>query len=120
MTYIQRVIDPAWNRDAITDPVVTPPFPEYTSGHSVVSGAAAAALTHVLGPVSFVDRTHEARGLPPRRYASFMEAAAEAALSRLYGGIHYRSAIEQGLAQGACVGERVASLAFHKSDGERR
>lgn len=112
ITYIQRVIDPAWNEGAITDPVITPPFPEYTSGHSVVSGAAAAVLTQILGPVAFVDRTHEDRGLPARRYASFSEAAAEAALSRLYGGIHYRSAIEQGLRQGACVGDRVASLDF--------
>ena len=112
ITYIQRVIDPAWNRDAITDPVITPPFPEYTSGHSVVSSAAATVLTAVLGPLAFLDRTHQDRGLAPRAYASFEAAADEAAISRLYGGIHFRSAIEEGVAQGACVGRRVAALTF--------
>lgn len=112
ITYIQRVIDPTWNADAITDPVITPPFPEYTSGHSVASAAAAGALTHVLGAVAFTDPTHLDRGLAPRRYASFEDAAQEAAISRLYGGIHFRAAIEDGMAQGACVAERVNALAF--------
>jgi hypothetical protein len=50
----------------------------------------------------------------PRAYASFQEAAQEAAISRLYGGIHYRAAIENGLAQGECVGKRVLELRFGK------
>lgn len=112
ITYIQRVIDPTWNAQGITDPVITPPFPEYTSGHSVVSSAAATALTHVLGGVSFTDRFHADRGLGLRSYSSFQEAAAEAAISRLYGGIHFRSAIEEGLAQGRCVGEQVSRISF--------
>lgn len=102
VTYIQRYIDPHWQPI-----VVTPPFPEYTSGHSVASAAAAHVLTHLLGNVAFTDRTHEDRGLPARHFASFQAAAEEAAISRLYGGIHYPMAIEHGLTQGVCVGERV-------------
>lgn len=120
ITYIQRVIDPTWNAEAITDPVITPPFPEYTSAHSVASSAAATALTQAFGAVAFTDRIHEARGLAPRSYASFPEAAAEAAISRLYGGIHYRSGIEEGLAQGACVGDRVAAIAFRSGAAAER
>jgi hypothetical protein len=105
VTYIRRVIDPAW-----TPLLVTPPFPEYTSGHSVQSAAAAQVLTDLLGPVSFTDRTHESRELAPRSFASFMDAAREAAVSRMYGGIHFRAAIDRGLDQGFCVGRRVRTL----------
>jgi hypothetical protein len=113
ITYIQKVIDPSWNTPEVVDPVITPPFPEYTSGHSVQSGAAAAVLTQLFGEeYNFTDHTHAEIGLEPRTYASFEAAAEEAALSRLYGGIHYRAAIENGLAQGQCVAERVLGLHF--------
>ena len=87
--------------------VETPPFPEYTSGHSNVSGSAATILTHLLGEHPFVDSTHMIIGLEPRSFDSFWDAAEEAAWSRLYGGIHYKMAIERGLDQGKCVGEKV-------------
>jgi hypothetical protein len=113
ITYIQTVIDPNWNEPEPTDPVRTPNFPEYTSGHSVASRAAAEILTATFGEsFRFTDVTHVDRGIAPRTYSSFYAAADEAAISRLYGGIHYRSAIEQGLAQGACVGRRVLALRF--------
>src|SRR5690606_19030531 len=113
ISYIQTVIDPGWNTPDLTDPVMTPPFPEYTSGHSVQSGAAATVLTGLFGDnYAFIDTTHEARGLSSRSFQSFYAAADEAAISRLYGGIHYRSAIELGLEQGKCVGERVLELRF--------
>ncbi len=113
ITYIQAVIDPGWNIPNITDAVTTPPFPEYTSGHSVQSGAAATVLTSIFGDdYAFTDESHADLGLAARSFPSFQAAADEAAISRLYGGIHYRSAIEQGLAQGKCVGERVLSLNF--------
>jgi membrane-associated phospholipid phosphatase len=102
VTYVRRYIDPDWSTV-----VVTPPFPEYTSGHSVASAAAAEILTAVLGEMPFTDATHVSIGHPPRAFASFRAAAAEAAISRLYGGIHYLMAIEAGLAQGRCVGGRV-------------
>jgi hypothetical protein len=105
VTYIRRTIDPAW-----TPLLVTPPFPEFTSGHSVQSAAAAQVLTDLLGPLTFTDRTHESRGLPARSFGSLMEAAHEATISRLYGGIHFRAAIERGMEQGACVGKAVSAL----------
>jgi hypothetical protein len=105
VTYIRRVIAPDW-----MPLLVTPPFPEYTSGHSVQSAAAAQVLTDLLGPVAFTDRTHERRGLAPRSFSSFMDAAREAAVSRMYGGIHFRAAIDRGLEQGWCVGRRMRSL----------
>jgi hypothetical protein len=86
----------------------TPPFPEYTSGHSVISSAAAVVLTDRFGSgFAFADSTEVEHGLPVRSYSSFEEAAEEAAISRLYGGIHYRMAIEEGIAQGRRVGEHV-------------
>lgn len=81
----------------------TPPFPEYPSGHSVASGAAANILTRLLGNVAFVDNSNIGLGLAPRSFSSFTEAANEAAISRLYGGIHYREAIEKGLLMGKNV-----------------
>lgn len=86
----------------------TPPFPEHTSGHSVISTAAAVVLTDKLGSeFSFVDSTEVEFGLPPRTFDSFLAASEEAAISRLYGGIHYRPAIEYGVDQGKKVGEFV-------------
>jgi len=111
ITYIHDVLaDPDW-----TAPLVTPPFPEYTSGHSVQSGAAAQVLTDLFGALAFTDHTHDARGLPARSFDSFFDAAEEAAISRLYGGIHFRSAIERGLDQGSCVGRAVAALRFRRA-----
>lgn len=113
ITYIQAFIDPTWNAPTLTDPLLTPPFPEYTSGHSVVSAAAAHVLTDLFGHgIGFVDDFHVGRGFAPRAYASFWEAALEAAASRLYGGVHFRAAIEVGLSQGRCVGERITALPF--------
>jgi hypothetical protein len=60
---------------------------------------------------AFTDRTHENRGLPPRSFGSFSEFAEEAAISRLYGGIHFRAAIERGLEQGDCIGRAANALA---------
>lgn len=115
ITYIQKVIDPTWNTPIVVDPVITPPFPEYTSGHSVQSGAAATVLADLFGATyAFTDHTHTRLGFASRTYASFQEAAQEAAISRLFGGIHYRAAIENGLAQGECVGRRVLALRFGK------
>ncbi len=109
--YIQRVIDPAWNNPTPTDPVVTPPFPEYPSGHSTEIAAAAAVLTALFGDdYLLVDRTQERLGFAPRVFPSFDAAAEEAAMSRLYGGIHFPSGNEAGLAQGKCIGARVMGL----------
>ena len=87
----------------------TPPFPEYTSGHSVISRASAVVLTKLYGDnFAFKDTTEVAYGLPVRSFNSFIHASEEAAISRLYGGIHYMMAIEEGVAQGNKVGEHIA------------
>jgi hypothetical protein len=99
---------------------MTPPFPEYTSGHSVASAAAAEVLTALFGDVPFTDATHRARGFRSRAFGSFRAAAAEAAVSRLYGGIHYPMAIDEGLRQGRCIGQRVTqALLRSRSSGTR-
>jgi hypothetical protein len=115
ISYIQLVIDPLWNTPTVTDPVATPPFPEYTSGHSVQSGAVAEVLTALFGDqYAFTDHTHDRRGFLPRPFASFWAMANEAAVSRLYGGIHFRDAIEDGLEQGRCIGQQVLALPFRR------
>ncbi|MFP4845131.1 vanadium-dependent haloperoxidase [Winogradskyella sp. PE311] len=88
----------------------TPPFPEYTSGHSVASGAASTVLTALFGDnFQFDDDTEVPFGLPIRSFDSFNLAAEEAAVSRMYGGIHYRAAIDEGLIQGRSVGSNVVN-----------
>ena len=98
-TVINEHIDEGW-----APLLQTPPFPEYSSGHSVISAAAAEALTALYGDAAFLDDTELPYGLPARRFDSFREAAQEAAISRLYGGIHYRMAADHGLDQGRAVG----------------
>jgi hypothetical protein len=102
-TVITRYIDPKWQ------PLLqTPPFPEYTSGHSVISTAVSEALTYLLGDnFTFRDDTEVIFDLPTRDFKSFRQAAEEAAISRLYGGIHYRDAIENGQVQGRAIGQFV-------------
>lgn len=104
-TVINQNIDEKWK------PLLqTPPFPEYTSGHSVVSTSSAVILTSVFGDnFSYTDNSELPYGLPNRDYKSFMEASKEAALSRFYGGIHYRAAIENGIIQGKKVGDLVVT-----------
>jgi len=104
-TIINRYIDKDWR------PLLqTPPFPEYPSGHSVVSGASAVILTNIFGDnYSYTDSTEVPFGIPARKYTSFNEAAREASLSRLYGGIHYLPALNNGLEEGKRIGEYVLS-----------
>lgn len=112
ITYIRRHIDPSWEPF-----IITPPFPEYTSGHSMQSSAAASVLTSLLGAVAFDDSTNLAIGHPVRRFESFEAASNEAAISRLYGGIHYPMAIEHGQAQGRCVGRHVLERLRTRHEG---
>ena len=111
-TLINEHFDENWQ------PVLqTPPFPEYTSGHSVVSGAAATALTDLFGDnFAFDDDTELPYGLPVRSFTSFNQAADEAAISRMYGGIHYRAAVEIGVKQGRDLGRFVVENLTLKSD----
>jgi hypothetical protein len=104
VTYINANIRRGWQPY-----IQSPPFPEYPSGHSVASAAAAEVLTTMLGQTAFVDRTPIINGHEniERTFMSFEAAASEAAISRVYGGIHFRAAIERGMAQGRCVGQAI-------------
>ena len=104
-SYINQYIDEDW-----IPMLQTPPFPEYTSGHSVISSASAVTLTHLFGDnFAYTDSTEVEFGLPVRNFNSFIEAADEAAISRMYGGIHYRPAVEQGVAEGRALGNFLLS-----------
>ncbi|MEQ8337375.1 MAG: vanadium-dependent haloperoxidase [Cyclobacteriaceae bacterium] len=105
-TAINKLIDKDWR------PLLqTPPFPEYTSGHSVISTASAEMLTYLFGDnYKFTDTSEEYFGLEPRTFGSFRQACNEAAISRLYGGIHYRDACEDGQDQGRDLGKYIVSV----------
>ncbi|WP_158856804.1 vanadium-dependent haloperoxidase [Lunatibacter salilacus] len=106
ITAINESIDPSWQ------PLLqTPPFPEYTSGHSVISRVSARILTAYFGDsFDFVDDSEVFFGLPERSFQSFIQAADEAAISRLYGGIHFKDAIEEGVSQG----DKIADYMLQK------
>ncbi len=102
-TYINRYIDENW-----IPLLQTPPFPEYTSGHSVISSSAAVTLTSLFGDkLAFTDSTEVEFGMPPRNFTSFLQASDEAAVSRMYGGIHYIPACEIGKLQGREIGKFI-------------
>ena len=104
-TYIDAYINEGWR------PLLqTPPFPEYNSGHSMISQATATVLEGLLGDhFAFDDTSEEEFGLPARTFTSFHAAAEEAAVSRFYGGIHYKAAIEGGLVCGRQIGQWILS-----------
>ena len=113
VTYIQQHIDSTW-----TPLIATPPFPEYPSGHSSQSGAMTTVMTDVFGAdYAFTDYTHGTNFGGPRTFGSFDEAAEEAAISRLYGGIHYAFGNMAGLDLGRTVGEHVNALFAQVSVG---
>ena len=107
VTYVQLTLDSNW----VPPLMETPPFPEYPSGHSALSGSAAAVLEAFYGKdTPFEDRTHNDRGWGPQRFKSFAAAADQASVSRLYAGIHFRSAIEHGMGMGRCIGGHALAL----------
>lgn len=102
-TVITKLIDPEWRPR-----IQTPPFPEYISGHAVISAAAAEVLTHSFGDkIAYTDSSETEFGIPPRSFPSFRDAAQEAALSRVYGGIHYKNACIIGNMSGRKIGDLV-------------
>jgi hypothetical protein len=110
ITYIRTTISPTWS-----PLIATPPFPEHTSGHSSQSGAVAVVMEALFGSTfSFTDNTNVAFGQKERSFTSFKQAAEEAAISRLYGGIHLRHANESGLLEGSKIGQSVNSLLWKK------
>jgi membrane-associated phospholipid phosphatase len=100
-TAIRQLIDPTWKPF-----LQTPPFPEFPSGHSTVSTTAAIILTHFFGDnFAYVDTVEMRYGIDARPFKSFKLAAEEAAISRLYGGIHFMDGITAGQQQGRSLGE---------------
>lgn len=86
----------------------TPPFPEYPSGHSSITASASTVLAHLYGENFAFQDTSDLRYIGMQRhFNSFQEAAAEASVSRLYGGIHYRNSVDEGAKQGKKVGQRI-------------
>ncbi len=86
----------------------TPPFPDYMAGHSTISGAASTVLTYLFGDnFAFHDNSDSAYIGLTRDFTSFKQAAAEASISRLYGGIHYHASVDTGLAKGRLIGMNV-------------
>ena len=103
VTVINEMIDPGW-----TPFLQTPPFPEYTSGHSTITRSAATVLTKIYGDHFAFQDTSDLRyiGLQ-RHFDSFVQAADEASISRVYGGIHYRISVDEGANEGRKVGELI-------------
>jgi hypothetical protein len=104
-TAIRKLIDPNWK------PMLqTPPFPEYPSGHSCISATSSIILTYYFGPdYKFTDSVEETYGLTPRNFTSFKQAAAEAAMSRYWGGIHFMDAATNGITLGQGVGNFIVT-----------
>ena len=110
-TAIRKLIDPSWK------PMLqTPPFPEYTSGHSCISATSSTILTYYFGPdYKYTDSVEVTYGLTPRSFSSFNQAAAEAAMSRYWGGIHFMDGNINGVIMGKGVGNFVVNkLKRHK------
>ena len=107
ITYVREHIDPEWG-DPL--PLPTPPHPDYTAAHAVVTGALGQALFDQFGDFPFTDHTWDAVGLAPRSFNSWSEMADEAAVSRLYGGIHTTPALDLGLEQGRQIARAVSAV----------
>ncbi|MDN3584553.1 vanadium-dependent haloperoxidase [Mucilaginibacter flavus] len=102
-TIITKYINPDWHPY-----IQTPPFPEYSSGHAVISSAAAEVLSNRIGDnFAYTDSSESEFGIDPMSFKSFREAAKSAAISRVYGGIHFKNACIIGNKQGAQIGQLV-------------
>ena len=114
-TVINNEVDTKWQPF-----LQTPPFPEYTSGHSTISAAAAEVYSFVHGDkVIFTDSTEYKHGHGVMSFTSFRDAALMASVSRLYGGIHYRSGCEEGTKCGIKIGQHVLQVAQTRKKKEK-
>jgi hypothetical protein len=106
VTYIRKVIDPAWS------PLFpTPPHPEYPAAHAMVTGTIMQAVARVIGnDHTVVDRSYVFRGYPEQTYTTIFGAAEQAGISRNYGGIHYLISITEGLRMAKILGDRVGDI----------
>lgn len=112
VTYINRLIDPAWQTL-----ITTPPYPEYPSALTYIFGAPMQVLTREFGDnIPVTDNTYTFNGSAPRHYTSFTKLAEEGAISRVYGGIHYRITVEVSLPLAKQIGDQVAAINLVASD----
>ncbi|GAA4733501.1 hypothetical protein GCM10023229_09480 [Flavisolibacter ginsenosidimutans] len=108
ITFIRANFNSTW-----VPTLPTPPFPDYTSAHSVQAGASARVLADIFGNnTTFTDNTINSLGFTPRIFTKFSDFANELALSRFYAGIHVLTSNLVGLDQGNLVGMHVSALKF--------
>lgn len=108
ITVINNYVDKNWQPY-----IQTPPFPEFTSGHAVISNSAATVLTALFGDnYKFTDVTEIPFGNEPRNFKSFYEASAEVSMSRVYGGIHYPETARISILQGKEIGTHVLKILY--------
>jgi membrane-associated phospholipid phosphatase len=101
---INNYVDPDWHPY-----LQTPPFPSYSGGHSTISAAAAEAMTKALGDnFAYRDTSEMEFGIPARSFTSFRQAAQEANISRVYGGIHYLFDCDNGNLRGTRLGQFIS------------
>ncbi len=106
ITYIQKNIDPAW-----TSFIITPPHPEYPAAHAFITSAVMQQMNTVFGySYPFTDHTYDFLGYPTRSYSNFEHAAVECGLSRVYGGIHYKTSVDIAHTYGSLVGEDMSRI----------
>jgi hypothetical protein len=100
---INQMIDAKW------EPFLqTPPFPEYTSGHSTITGSAATVLSFLYGNnFAFTDTSNMRYINMQRKFSSFLQASDECSISRFYGGIHYKISVDRGAAEGKKIGKFI-------------
>jgi hypothetical protein len=115
-TVINKYINTDWRPY-----IQTPPFPSYTSGHSVISAAAAEVMTHHFGDqFAYKDTSLNEFGIKERTFHSFRDAAWEASLSRLYGGIHFRCDIINGNKEGKQIGAFIVEKLKMKNNEDNK
>lgn len=114
-TVINKYFNPEWKPY-----IQTPPFPAYISGHSVISAAAAEVMTEIFGDhFSYTDTSEIEFGNPARTFPSFRDAAWEASMSRMYGGIHYRFDLIEGNKVGKQIGQLVVDRLHMRRERKR-
>ncbi|OQP47705.1 hypothetical protein A4D02_30755 [Niastella koreensis] len=105
VTYIRRNIDTAW-----MSYLITPPYPEYTSGLVGIHAPYVQVLIKQFGDIPVTDNAYDWRGLPARNYKSLSAMLDEAAVSRIYGGLHYRFTQEISIKFGKELGNEIAAI----------
>ena len=105
VTFIRRHINPSWSSH-----LITPPYPEYPSGLVSIYGPAMQVLINEYGTIPVTDNCYSWRGLPARQFSSLGNLIQEAAVSRVYGGIHYRFTQNVSVIMGVELGDEISKI----------